>query len=182
MYKKISSLFSLALLAFYLSGCGSIPFVSGEVRMSAEELTQKMARRFPMERSIAGLVDVTLANPRADFSESENRIFVSFQVVAKMSLGGKALTGNVRVSGRPEYMPDSLTLFLRDARVDQVRLDMTDAISAALGKTVSGLARDQLADRPLHIFRPEDFTRYGIQYVPERIIVRGDQLVLLLKR
>jgi len=151
--------------------------------MSAEELTQRMARRFPLERNIGGLVDVTFANPRVDLSESDNRITASFQVVAKMSLGGKSLNGNVKVSGRPEYVAESLSLFLRDARVEQFRFEnMTDALSAALSKTISSVARDSLGDRPLHTFRPEDFTKYGIQYVPEKIFVRGDHLVLTLKK
>lgn len=173
----------LLFLAAFLSACSSIPFVSGEVRMSADELTQKMAKRFPMEKSVGGLLDVTLANPRVDLSENDNRITTSFQLVAKMSLGGKSLTGNLKVSGRPEYVPETRTLFLRDARVDQLRLDnMSDGLSAALGKTVSTVARDALTDRPLHTFQPEDFTKYGIQYTPERIFVRGDHLVLALKK
>ena len=52
------------LLAFLITGCGSLIMLSGEVRLSADELTQKMARRFPLEKSVAGLLEITLANPR----------------------------------------------------------------------------------------------------------------------
>lgn len=175
--------FVLLLLPLLVTACASLPFVSGEVRMSADELTQKMARRFPVEKSVAGLLDITLANPRVDLSEADNRITASFHVVAKLPLSNKSLTGSLKVSGRPEYVPESRSLFLRHPTVEQIRLDnMTDALSAALSKAASAVARDVLEDKPLHTFKPEDFTKYGVQYVPERIVVRGDHLVLSLKR
>ena len=183
MYKNLRSFLTLLFIPLMLSACATLPFVSGEVRMSADELTQKMAKRFPMQKSVGGLLDITLANPRVDLSETDNRITTSFQVVAKLSLNNKSLVGNLKVSGRPEYVPESRSLFLRDAKVDQLRLEnMTDALSAALAKAVSTVARDAMGDKPLHTFRAEDFTKYGIQYVPENIFVRGDQLVLSLRK
>jgi hypothetical protein len=173
-----------ACIAFVLlAGCGSLPFVSGEVRMSADELTRKVARRFPLEKNVAGLLEITLANPRVDLSEADNRITTNFHAHVKLPLTNKTVSGTLKVSGRPEYVPESRALFLRDARVDQIRLDnMPDGLSAAIAKAASAVARDVLGDKPLHTFQPEDFTKYGIQYVPERIVVRGDHLVLALKR
>ena len=171
-----------AFILILLAGCASLPFVSGEVRMSADELSQKMARRFPVQKSVAGLLDITLANPRVDLSEADNRITTNFHAIVKLSLSSKTLSGTLKVSGRPEYVPETRSLFLRDARVDQIRMDnMPDGLSAALAKAASTVARDVLGDKPLHTFQAEDFTKYGIQYVPERIVVRGDQLVLALK-
>ncbi len=179
MQKKLFAL----LTAILLAACGSLPFVSGEVRMSADELTQKMARRFPLEKSVGGLLDITLANPRVDLSEADNRITTNFQAMVKLPLTNKTLSGTLKVSGRPEYVPETRALFLRDAKVDQIRIDnMPDGLSAALAKVASAVARDALEDKPLHTFRAEDFTKYGVQYVPERIVVRGDHLVLALKR
>ena len=179
MQKMLFVSFVLILLA----GCGSFPFVSSEVRMSADQLTQKMMRRFPLEKSVAGLLDITLTNPRIDLSEADNRVTTNFQAMVKLALTNKSFTGTLKISGRPEYAPASRSLFLRDARIDQIRMDnMPDGLSAALAKAASTVARDVLADKPLHTFQAEDFTKYGVQYVPERIIVRGDQLVLILKR
>ena len=174
---------ALFVLSTLLMGCGAIPLISGEVRLSADELTQKMARRFPMEKSVAGLLDITLANPRVDLSEADNRITTHFDAMVKLPLTRKQVSGTLKVSGRPDYVPESRSLFLRDARIDQIRMDnMPDGLSAALAKAASVVAREALEDKPLHTFNAEDFTKYGAQYVPERIIVRGDQLVLLVRR
>lgn len=179
MQKTLFSFFAFLAMA----GCGSMPFVSGEVRMSADELTQKMARRFPLEKGVGGLLDITLANPRVDLSEEDNRITTTFDTIVKLPLTSKTLHGSLKVSGRPEYVAPTRSLFLRDARVDQIRMDnMPDGLSAALAKAASTIAREALEGKPLHVFLAEDFTKYGIQYVPERIVVRGNQLVLALSR
>ena len=106
----------------------------------------------------------------------------SASVIGLTSSSGHHLA-RLKVSGRPDYVPESRSLFLRDARIDQIRMDnMPDGLSAALAKAASVMAREVLEDKPLHTFKAEDFTRYGAQYVPERIVVRGDQLVLMLNR
>ena len=172
-----------AICVLTLAGCATFPFLSGELRMSADELTQKMQRRFPMDKNVAGLLEVTLAQPRVDLSERDNRVATSFLLNIKLPLTNKSLSGSLKVSGRPEYVAASRTLFLRDARVEQIQLEnMSNALSAALAKAASSIARDVLEEKPLNVFKAEDFTRYGVQYEPDRIFVRGDQLVLSLKR
>lgn len=170
------------IAAIMLGGCSSLPFVSGEVKMSADELTQRMAKRFPVEKSVAGLLDVTLANPRVALSEADNRITADFMIDLKLALTNKKLTGTVKISGRPDYVPETRSLFLRDAKVDRIRVDnMSDSLSTAVAKATSTIARDMLEDKPLHVFKPEEFSKYGVGYTPDRIIVRGDTLVLKLK-
>jgi hypothetical protein len=142
-----------------------------------------MQRRFPVDRSVAGLLDVTLSSPRIDLSEADNRIATHFLVSVHLPLSKKEVAGSIKVSGRPEYVAATRALFLRDARVEQIRMDrMPEELSAALAKAATTVARDALEGKPLHSFKAEDFTRYGIQYEPERIFVRGEMLVLTLKR
>ena len=170
------------LSAFLLAGCSSIPFLSGEIRITANELTQKMARRFPLEKSVAGLLDVTLVRPIVELDAVENRLVTSFDVSVKLPLSSKSVSGTLKISGRPEYASATQALYLRDARVDRIRMDkMPDALSAALAKAASNLARDALEDKPLYTFKSEDFTKYGVRYEPDRIEVRADVLVLKVK-
>jgi len=181
-WSDMTRFFLLLLTAVVLSGCGSVPFVSGEVRMSADELTQRMAKRFPVEKSVAGLLDITLANPRVGLSEIDNRITTDFMVDLKLPLSSKKMTGTVKISGRPEYVPETRSLFLRDAKVERIRVEnMSDSLSAALARTTSVLARETLEDKPLHVFTEDQFSKYGVKYTPERIVVRGDSLVLKLR-
>ena len=181
--RRIVAFYLLALLStLLLVGCSSIPFLSGEIRITADELTQKMARRFPLEKSVAGLLEVTLARPIVELDAVENRLLVSFDVSVKLPLSNKNVTGTLKISGRPEYAAATQALYLRDARVDRIRMDkMPDALSAALAKAASSLAKDALEDKPLVTFKPEDFTKYGRRVEPDRIEVRPDVLVLKVK-
>ena len=70
MPKFIAALLAVLLLA----GCSPIPLLSGELRITAEELTEKMAVRFPLEKSVAGLLDVTLVRPRVELLVDQQRI------------------------------------------------------------------------------------------------------------
>ena len=168
--------------ALLLAGCSSVPFLSGEIRMTADELTQRLARRFPLEKSVAGLLDVTLVRARLELNADEQRIATSVDVIVKLALTGRTITGTLKVSGRPEYIAASRSLFLRDARVEQIRMDNTpDALSAGLAKAASSFARDALEDKPLYTFSAEYLTRYGVRVEPERIEVRADALVLKVK-
>ena len=169
------------LAPLLLAGCSSLLFRSGEFRITADALTQKMGRRFPVEKSFGGLLDVTLAQPRVELNAEENRLSTSFEVSVK-PLSGKAFSGSLKISGRPEYLAESRSLFLREARVDRLRMDnMPGALSAGLAKAASGIAKEVLEDKPLYVFKPEEFTRFGVHREPDRIEVRPDALVLTVK-
>ncbi|MEQ1515619.1 MAG: DUF1439 domain-containing protein [Usitatibacteraceae bacterium] len=175
-------LFALSLAALVLAGCGSIPFLSGEIRVTADELSQRMARRFPVEKSVGGLLDVTLTRPNIELDAADSRLAASFDVAVKLPLTKKTHYGSLKISGRPEYDTASRSLFLRGARVDQIRMEhMPDALSGGLAKAASGIARDVMEDKALYVFKPEDFTKYGVRYEPDRVEVRADALVLKVK-
>ena len=175
----LTALFAAAILA----ACSSNPLLPAEIRMTAAELTQRLDKRFPVERSVAGLVDVTFAHPVMSFNDTGKRLVATFDMTVRVPLSAKVLNGRVAVSGTPDYVPASRSLFLKGGKVDRLAIDnMPEALSGALAKVASQLARSQFEDKPLHTFQPEDFIKYGIGYEPERVQVRGDELVLTLKR
>jgi hypothetical protein len=179
-----SSLFRLAaaLLALALfSGCATKMLLPSEIRMSAVELTTRMEKRFPVERSVAGLIDVTFSSPVVTLSEPRMTTQLDVRV---MPLTGKNYTGTVIVSGIPAYDPARRGLLLNDAKVDRIVLDnMSDALSAALARLATQMARATFDDKPFHTFKEEDFTRYGIiSYEPLSLDVRKDALVLQIRR
>lgn len=175
-------LVSLALV-LSLSGCAWLPFGGGEIRFSHEQLGARLAKRFPMERSVAGLLDVTLSNPRFETRESGggNRLAASFDMVAKMSLTGKSISGSMTLSGIPRYDAKLQSIFLDNARVEALRSDhMPEALAAALAKTATSVARDALEEKALYAFSPEELRRYGLSLSPKRIEVRQDGIALIL--
>lgn len=175
---RLAALFAAAFLA----ACSSSPLLPGEIRMTAGELTQRLDKRFPVERSVAGLVDVTFTHPVMSFNDAEKRLVATFDMTVRVPLSTKLLSGRVAVSGTPNYLPESRSLFLKDGKVDRLAIDnMPEALSGALAKVAAQLARSQFEDMPLHTFQPGDFTKYGMGYEPVSAQVRGDALVLTVK-
>jgi hypothetical protein len=179
---RLTVLFAAACLAAILAACSSNPLLPSEIRMTTAELTQHLAKRFPVERSVAGLVDVTFMHPVMSVNDAEKSLVATFDMTVRVPLSTKRLNGSVAVSGTPEYVPQSRSLFLKGGKVDRLAIDnMPEALSGALAKVASQLAKSQFEDKPLYTFQPEDFTTYGAGYEPVRIQMRGDALVLTLR-
>jgi hypothetical protein len=168
-----------------LCSCAWLPFGPGELRFTNAELTERLARRFPVERSVGGLLDITISRPRAEtriVTGVAARFGTSFDITVKLPLTGKTLNGAMSISGLPHYDAASRSIFLRDAKVDSIRTDgMPDALSAALAKAASSMARDILEEKPVQTLKEDDLKRFGLATSPLRIEVRQDGLVLLLK-
>ncbi|MBL8511430.1 MAG: DUF1439 domain-containing protein, partial [Betaproteobacteria bacterium] len=139
-----------------LSACSWLPFTN-EIRFSNAELTERLAKRFPLEKSIGGLLDVTIANPRVETRTPDNQaasLVVILALQVKLPLTNKSLFGTLQVSGRPRYEPATHGLYMDDARVDNVRADnLPDALAAALSKAASNVAREHLAEKPLYTIK-----------------------------
>ncbi|MBL8519811.1 MAG: DUF1439 domain-containing protein [Betaproteobacteria bacterium] len=171
------------LIALAGGACALLPHLGGEVSMTAAQLTDRVARRFPIERSMAGLLEAQLSAPFVSLDESRNRVACDFKLSVKLALSSKTMSGSVKVSGRPEYEAATRSLYLREARVEQVRFeDMNDVMAVAVTKAASALAKDLLDGKPLHVFKTEDFNRLGSRFEPETLAIRGDKLVLTLKK
>ncbi len=175
----------LAAVAFLLLGaaaCSTLPFGVGEIRFSYAELSARLAKRFPLEKSVAGLLDVSLSNPYLSSRDpgSGARLTASFDLQVK-PLTGKAIAGNMVLSGRPRYDAKLRAIFLDDARLDTIHTDnMSDALAGALAKAASAVARDVLEEKALYSFSPEELQKYGMSFSPKRIEVRADGIALVL--
>ena len=176
------------LLVTMLVGCAVMPFVTREMVFRTDELTLRLARRFPVERNIADLIKVTLTRPRLTVTESPvasnqpRRLNVAVDVDVKLPLSSKTLWGQMSLSGLPRYDAATRGIFLSDAKLERVRVDnMPDALSAALAKTASQLAKEYFEDKAIYTFDAKDIERLGQTFTPERIDLRANQLVLILK-
>lgn len=181
-----------ALVLLILAGCAVMPFVTREMVFTTDELTIRLARRFPVERNVADLVKVTLTRPRITVidmpavgnqpSNQPRRLNVAVDVDVKLPLTSKTLWGQMSLSGMPRYDAATRGIFLADAKLERVRVDnMPDALSAALAKTASQLAKEYFEDKAIYTFEASDIKRLGQTFTPQRIDLRANQLVLILK-
>lgn len=168
------------------SGCALRPLFTREIVFTQQEMTERLSRRFPIERNIADLVNVKLTRPRLTFPEAgrpgiARRLVVGVDLDVRLPLSSKTLFGQMTLSGIPHYDPATTAIYLHDVRLDRVRVDnMPDALSAALVKTATQIAREHLQDKSIYSFDAADLARIGLPLNPERIELRKDRLVLIL--
>lgn len=169
------------VLALLLAACASNPFLPKELTMSAVELTTRLEKRFPVERSAGGLVDLTFSKPVVTLAAP--RMSVRIEVKGRLPLSDATTEGLLTLSGIPHYEPATRGLFLKDAKVDRIELArVPEALNAALARVASQLVKSQFEERPFHTFREEDFRKFGVGYEPLALAVRDGAMVLTLKR
>lgn len=184
MNRRVFSL-GIGIILVMLSGCAGNPLLPSEIRFSHQELSERMAKRFPLEKSIAGLLEVKLTRPIIGAREEGGKITrlgFTFDAEVKLLLSHKTLLGTVIMSGVPRYNPATREIFLNDAVLDIVRTDnMPDGLSAALAKAASGIAKDYLDDKAIYSFKEADLKRYGLALEPQRIEVQRNDIVLVMR-
>lgn len=172
------------LLAFGLllvSGCATNMLMPKELTMSAVELTTRLEKRFPVERSAGGLVDLTFSKPVVTLTAP--RMVVRLDVKGRLALSDATAEGTLTLSGIPHYEPASRSLFLREARVDRIDLArVSESLNSALARVASQLVKSQFEEKSFHTFREEDFRKFGVGYEPLALSVRDGVLVMTLKR
>lgn len=169
------------LFALLVAGCASNPFLPKELSMSAVELTSRLEKRFPMERTAGGLVDLTFSRPVVTLEAP--RMMTRLDVKARLAVTNSETSGTLMLSGIPHYDAATRGLYLKDARVEKISLNgVADSLSSALSKVATQLVKSQFEDKPFHTFKPEDFTKFGMGYEPLSLQVRDTALVMTLKR
>ena len=150
------------LLVF--TGCALAPFFGHELNVPYRDLNERIGQRFPMERNIADLLTVALMRPRVSAILANSapgpqtqaaRLSVTIDLQVKLpsllNASQRSFWGSMKLSGAPRYDARSKAVVLVGAKLDQVRVDnMPDALSAALAKAASQLAKEYLDDKPIY--------------------------------
>lgn len=165
-----------------LPGCAAIGAWFGkEISVTHAELTERLVKRVPLEKDLAGLVGAKLTRPRV-FAESvagKARLATTFDVELRLPLGGKSLFGTLTLSGVPRFDASRKAIFLGDIVLDRVRIDrMPDALSEALAKFATQLARDEFDVKPIYALKEEDARKLGDALTRARVEVKPESLTL----
>lgn len=185
----------LAVPAFLaLAGCASPTFFSPQLSVPFTDLNERISQRFPMERSIADLLTVTLMRPKiapilavAERGPTMPAARLSLTLDLQLKLPSlvnatqRTLWGSMTLSGVPRYEPKLKGIVLLDAKLDRVRVDnMPNALSAALAKTASQLAKEHLDNKPIYSLTAAQVTRLGLEAENSALsfVVLADRLVI----
>lgn len=163
--------------AVLLAGAGLQAAAQPRYTVTAEQLQEVVAQRFPLRYPVAGLLDLGLQAPRLRLLPETNRLSAEMAVEAAGPALRRAHSGTFEVEFALRYEASDRTLRAHQLRLG--RLDFPDLQPAAvelLNRYAPALAAQSLREVVLHTLRPHDlalFDGLGLQPGPITVTPRG---------
>lgn len=169
-------------LGLGLAGCAGWPGAGGppSFKVSAEQLQQAMARRFPRRYPVLGLFELHAQTPRLRLLPELNRLGVELVLDLSGPALGRSYTGAFDLDFALRYEASDQTVRAHQLRVNALRFSgLPTHQSELLSAYGPGLAEQSLHEVVLHRLSPQDLgmaDRLGLQ--PGSITVTPEGLVI----
>ena len=148
--------------------------------VSAGQLQQVVAQRFPLRYPVAGLFDLDLQAPHLRLLPEQNRLSAEMAVEAAGPALRRSHTGTFDVDFALRYEASDRTVRAYQLRFKHLNFtDLQPAVSELLNLYGPALAEQSLRDVVLHQLRPQDLALVdGLGLQPGSITVTEQGLVI----
>ncbi|MFD2364896.1 DUF1439 domain-containing protein [Pseudoduganella sp. GCM10020061] len=168
-------------LCLLLASCASLVGPQ-DVAIPLEKIQSRLEERFPVRHRVLEVFEVTLARPQPRLFPETERIALGSDIEVRPPFTRDVWMGDLGVSGRVFLDNASNAVRLREARVDQFRLDgVNPDAQRHLSRLANVLLTNVYSDIAVYNFRPEDLRRYGVQFRPTRVRIARDAIVVTLE-
>jgi hypothetical protein len=164
------------------AACSASPVAPGQsgYKVSAEQLQQAVAKRFPLRYPVGGLLDLNVQAPRLRLLPEQNRLGTEMVVQAAGPALRRSYAGAFDVDFGLRYEASDQSIRAHQLRVNSLRFpDLPPGPSELLNAYGPGLAEQTLQDVVLHQLRPQDLAlpdAMGLQ--PDSITVTPAGLLI----
>jgi len=121
MKKTIFTVALLLGLASLPSGCSSWREVT--VRVSEQEIQERISKKFPITKSYEFVGTVTYANPRITLRTEDNRVELKLDIVLGKAGHAGSINGCAEMIAAVAYNAEKKALYLTDPRLRQFAVD-----------------------------------------------------------
>ncbi len=136
----------LGALPAGLAGCASL-LVPPTLRWREDELNQLLASRFPQERQVLGLWQLTLSAPQVQLLGDQQQLRTALRLsVAERQGDGRRWQGEMVLDSALRYQPSDQTVRLRRVTVQSVRLERDQGGVLMQAQRVGTLLVEKLLD------------------------------------
>jgi hypothetical protein len=125
-----------------LAACGAL--TPRSVTLSEGDLQRAADRRFPVERRLLEVLEVTVSRPRVALSPADNRLASTFDVAVRERVLGGRWHGTMALRSALRYEGGDHTVRLQGVRVDSFALEGAGA--AAPVERVGAFVAEQLLE------------------------------------
>lgn len=151
-------------------------------KVTAEQLQQALAQRFPRRYEMGGLLNLNVQAPRVRLLPEQNRLGTEMVVDAAGPALARTSTGTFDVDFALRYEASDQTLRAHQIRLNALRLDdMAPGAAALLQAYAPTLASQALKEVVLHKLKPQDLMLTdGLGLEPGSITVTAKGLTIAL--
>ncbi|BEU98338.1 DUF1439 domain-containing protein [Acidovorax sp. DW039] len=178
-------------LGYGLIASGALALMAGTAHaqpsytVSAEQLQDMVAHKFPRSVPLAGMVDLTLQAPRLRMLPSVNRLGATMEVEAAGPALRRSHPGSFDVEFALRYEASDRTLRAHQIRLGRLELaGLKPAANELLNAYAPALAEQSLREVVLHQLRPQDtavFDGLGLEPGPITVTDKGLQVAFVRK-
>jgi hypothetical protein len=178
-------------LGYGLIASGALALMAGTAHaqpsytVSAEQLQDMVAHKFPRNVPLAGMVDLTLQAPRLRMLPSVNRLGATMEVEAAGPALRRSHPGSFDVEFALRYEASDRTLRAHQIRLGRLELaGLKPAANELLNAYAPALAEQSLREVVLHQLRPQDtavFDGLGLEPGPITVTDKGLQVAFVRK-
>ena len=151
-----TSAFVLAAAVIDLVGCGGL-MGPPHIAYSEAELNQMLARRFPVEKRVMEMIELSLANPRLVLRPEAGRIATEFDLLANERLSGRRWQGQLALEYGLRLDRSDHSLRLDNPWVTRLSLDK--GANAQVERIGALVVEQLLRDMVIHRLKPEQVER-----------------------
>lgn len=151
------------------------------ITVSQQELQQRLAAAFPIQKTILGAGTLTLTHPVVNLQPGSDRINFAVDAAADVLGGAWHTSGTGQMSARVRFVPQSRELFLDDTRVESLTIGGLPPQYAGIAAQGAGLAaREYFSGHALMaVKRPVFSSPLGTRVVKNVVIEQGALKVTL---
>lgn len=165
-----------------LAGCAGLGGPQ-TLTLRPRDLEELLARRFPLERRVLEVLDLTVSKPSVQLLPERNRLATAFEVATRDRLFGTSWRGQLALDAALRWVTADSTLRLQEVRVSQFRFDGAESLGRRdQAERIGALLAERVLE-DLVVYRPtaehlERLQRQGVAPGAVQVTPRGVELTL----
>jgi hypothetical protein len=181
MTKTSAAVRATALVLFsLLASCGPITY---DLRITNQQISDCLAKRFPFTKTYLFIFDVTLSNPTVRLLEEVDRVRVSLDVKLNAKVRGEdsPLAGTFGVTTGLRFDNKTGSFFLSDLTIDTLSVSgMSSDIQPKVTQFMARVLAEYLARMPVYTLRATDVKTAIARLTLKNVRVTSGTLILSL--
>jgi hypothetical protein len=157
-----------------LAACAAstFPFIPDHYTFSQQQVQDAVQRKFPYQRTVSQVFDVSLMNPQVGLLPDTNRVSVRLDARLVSPFMPQPVNGVFTLSSQLAYDAASHAVVLRQPTVDNVAVSGdAQAYTQQINAAAALLATQLLTNYPIYTFKPEQLQFAGVNYEPGTITI-----------